>query len=281
MDINILKTFMEIYRTSHFGKAADNLCVTQSTVSARIRQLEEDLGVKLFSRDRNNIRLTPSGQRFLKHAESILTAWNRAKFDVNAADEKKLPLVVSALPSIWDIYLCRWLQKVRTHYPNLLLIAEANSAEMIIRQLSDYTIDMGFTYDIPNTSGLAVSESLSFELIMVSSHAGIGLEDALKTDYVYVDWGTSFSSQHARHFPEAGTPDIRIGPGRVARDYLRKIGGSAYLPEPMVRIDLQKERLYRVKDAPAINRKSFVMYRENSGQRELLENLLSLNKSRR
>lgn len=278
MDINILKTFMEVYRTSHFGKAADNLCVTQSTVSARVRQLEEDLGVKLFSRDRNNIRLTPSGQRFLKHAESMLTVWNRARFDVNVTDEKKLPLVVSGLPSIWDIYLGRWLQKVRTHYPNLSLIAEANSTEMITRQLSDHTIDMGFTYDIPNVSRLVVSESLSFELIMVSSHPDIGLVEAMETDYVYVDWGTSFSSQHAQHFPEASTPDIRIGLGRVARDYLRKIGGSAYLPEPMVRIDIQKERLYRVKDAPAINRKSFVMYRENSGQRELLEKLHSLNR---
>jgi len=43
MDINILKTFLEVHRTCHFGNAAENLFVTQATVSVRIRQLEDEL----------------------------------------------------------------------------------------------------------------------------------------------------------------------------------------------------------------------------------------------
>ena len=82
MDIGLLKTFLEVNRTRHFGHAADNLYLTQSAVSARIRLLEQSVGVPLFTRTRNNIELTPAGQKLLKHAENILTAWNRARQEI-------------------------------------------------------------------------------------------------------------------------------------------------------------------------------------------------------
>ena len=65
MDIELLKTFLELSRTRHFGRAAENLFISQSAVSARIRQLEDSIGAPLFTRDRNNIQLTSAGERFL------------------------------------------------------------------------------------------------------------------------------------------------------------------------------------------------------------------------
>ena len=58
MYITHLRTYLEVYRTRYFSKAAGNLFVTQSAVSARIRQLEDKLGVRLFTRNRNNIQPT-------------------------------------------------------------------------------------------------------------------------------------------------------------------------------------------------------------------------------
>ncbi|MDH5728398.1 MAG: LysR family transcriptional regulator, partial [Gammaproteobacteria bacterium] len=72
-DISLLKTFLELSRSRHFGKTAKNLFLTQSAVSARIKILEDTLGVRLVTRDRNNIQLTPAGMRFLPYAESVLT----------------------------------------------------------------------------------------------------------------------------------------------------------------------------------------------------------------
>lgn len=63
MDLNLLRTFLEVSKTRHFGKAAQNLYLTQSTVSFRIKQLEEQVGIELFIRERNNIMLTISGDR--------------------------------------------------------------------------------------------------------------------------------------------------------------------------------------------------------------------------
>ena len=277
MDINILKTFLEVYQTCHFGKAADNLFVTQSTVSARIHQLESELGVKLFKRDRNNIQLTTAGRKFLKHAESILNVWNRAKFDINTQEEGKTPFVIGAVPSLWDVYLINWLKMVKTNFPNLSLIGEALSTDSLIRQLLDQSVDIGFTYDFPQISGLVISEFLSFNLIMVSSQKNLSTEQAFKTGYIFVNWGTSFTDEHAKHFMDTAVPDLKLSPGHVAHEYIRRNGGSAYLPEPMVRDDLKRKTLYVVKGAPEINRKSFVMYQENAARKEFFEKLVSLN----
>lgn len=72
MDTELLKTFPEVSRTRHFGRAAEALYLTQSAVSFRIRQLENQLGVNLFTRHRNNIRLTTAGEKLLPYAETLM-----------------------------------------------------------------------------------------------------------------------------------------------------------------------------------------------------------------
>ncbi len=84
MDTELLKTFLEVSRTRHFGRAAEALYLTQSAVSFRIRQLENQLGVNLFTRHRNNIRLTSAGERLLPYAESLMSTWLMAKKEVFA-----------------------------------------------------------------------------------------------------------------------------------------------------------------------------------------------------
>ena len=98
MDIDLLKTFLEVNRTRHFGRAADNLFITQSAVSARIQQLEERLGVRLFTRSRNNIQLTPQGRKLVRFAETITNVWNRARLEVAVEDETQIALSTGAIP---------------------------------------------------------------------------------------------------------------------------------------------------------------------------------------
>ena len=97
MDTELLKTFLEVQKTRHFGKAADNLYLTQSAVSFRIRQLEQSLGVTLFNRYRNNIQLTSAGEMLLPHAQAVLNAISSAKQQIalNYHPERPLQLCLS------------------------------------------------------------------------------------------------------------------------------------------------------------------------------------------
>lgn len=79
-------------------------------------------------------------------------------------------------------------------------------------------------------------------------------------DYVYVDWGTSFSEAHNKHFENIPAPLMRIDVGRVAKSFIKRKPGSAYLPERMVKRDIENKRLFKVKDAPEIKRNAYIIY---------------------
>ncbi|SUI42672.1 HTH-type transcriptional regulator gltC [Serratia marcescens] len=104
MDTELLKTFLEVSRTRHFGRAAESLYLTQSAVSFRIRQLENQLGANLFTRHRNNIRLTPAGERLLPYAESLMNTWQLAKKEV-VRSLQHTELSIGATASLWEAYL--------------------------------------------------------------------------------------------------------------------------------------------------------------------------------
>lgn len=104
MDTELLKTFLEVSRTRHFGRAAESLYLTQSAVSFRIRQLENQLGVNLFTRHRNNIRLTAAGEKLLPYAETLMSTWQAARKEV-AHTSRHNEFSIGASASLWECML--------------------------------------------------------------------------------------------------------------------------------------------------------------------------------
>lgn len=276
MDIDLLRTFLEVNRTRHFGRAADNLYLSQSAISARIRHLEEQVGAALFTRDRNDIRLTATGKKLLPHAESIVTAWRRARQEVALGEEIEQSLAVGATPSLGDILMQGWLNSIYQQMPDVAVSADMAGPNELLRRLLDGTIDMALTFEGPQVLRLNVIELASIPLVMVSSRRNIGVQDAVKSNYVMVDWGTSFLITHAKMFTELPSPRLRFGLGRMAHEFVLKNGGSAYLAEPDIVRDLEQGRLHRVVDAPVIERTAFVVYPQQSGNSETIERALAL-----
>ena len=276
IDIVLLRTFLELNRTRHFGKAAENLYITQSTMSARIRQLEDILGAVLFIRQRNNIQLTPAGQKLIRHAEGILLAWERTRMDVALQEEQKEYLSIGGVFSLWDIFLQDWLHQLRRHFPDTGLRTDAMKAEEIHRALLENRLDLGFVFEAAYYDELTIRELPTIELLMVAAEPGLNSEQALNSEYILVDWGTSFSIQHAKAFPDAPTPTLHMSMGRNALACLLECGGSAYLARGMVEDLLNEQSLYRVEDAPVIKRPCYAVYRTGSEKGELIERCLNL-----
>lgn len=65
MDVRFISTFLDVAQTRHFGKASENLYLTQSAVTARIMLLEEYFNTSLFIRNRNSIQLTSAGEKLI------------------------------------------------------------------------------------------------------------------------------------------------------------------------------------------------------------------------
>jgi DNA-binding transcriptional LysR family regulator len=277
MDTELLKTFLEVNRTRHFGQAAEHLFLTQSAVSARIRQLEQTLGVELFTRTRNNVQLTPQGERLLRHAEAILNSWIRARQEIAVSGEHACSLAVGAVPSLWDIYLNDWLCALATQTPRLSITAEANGADVLLRRVRERTLDLAFAFESPQVAEVRVIALCSVRLVMVSVHAGLTPTLAVeRDDYVLVDWGTGFANAHAQAFAQAPPPRLRIGIGRLAHGFLLKNGGTAYLPEAMVADDIDHGRLQAVEGAPLIERMTYAFHHPDANREGRIERVLAL-----
>ena len=82
MNIEHIRTFLEIATTGNFHHAAERLHVTQSTVSARIKSLEDQLERAFFLRNRNGVSLTAAGHHCQRHAVSAVRAWEQARQEV-------------------------------------------------------------------------------------------------------------------------------------------------------------------------------------------------------
>jgi len=264
LDVDALKTFLEVNRTRHFGQAADNLYLSQSAVSARIRMLEQEVGVPLFTRQRNNIQLTAAGQRLLQYAENILTTWHRAKQEIGTNEAAQIPFTIGIMPSLWDILLQPWITYMQDTLPDLILHAESSEPVALMRRIKEGTMDLAFCFDYPQSSDVEIVEVMQIPLILVSSSPGLSPDQAMEKNYMLVDWGTSFASAHALNFANMPAAHMRLAFGRMAKDLMLNHEGSAYLAEPMVQDELRKKKLFRVTGAPVINRGAYAAYsREN------------------
>jgi DNA-binding transcriptional LysR family regulator len=263
-------------RTRHFGRAADELCVTQAAVSARICQLEKSLGVRLFSRARNNIQLTPEGRQLQKHAETIVHAWARARQETGLREEFSGGLALGAMWDLWETLLAGWLYRLREALPETALQVEAGSRDVLLRRLMDGTIDLVMLFEPPQVPGLEIREQGILKLVLAATQAELTPEQAFDSGYIMVDWGTAFALEHARLFPDMPAPALRMNYGSLARRYLEQAAGSAYLAEQMLATGNGGNLLYRVSRAPVIERPVFAVYRSGSDRGDLVRQALEL-----
>ena len=79
MNLSTLQTFLAIVETGSLVRASERIHVTQSTVTTRLKALEEELGQTLFHRQKSGARLTAAGARFKRYAEAMTDLWRQAR----------------------------------------------------------------------------------------------------------------------------------------------------------------------------------------------------------
>jgi len=275
MDIELLRTFLEVSRTRHFGQAAEALHVTQAAVSARIKTLENLLGVRLFDRLKRDIRLTPEGNRLEYYANLLIAQWRKARQDVGTGGTTA-QLAVGGSLRLWDILLQDWLHQVRRAQPDMAVIAEMHSPEVLTRRLLDGVLDLAFMLEPAQLDVLDIRPVAKLRLQLVADRAGLSVEQALGAGYLMVDWGLGHALTHRRLFPDAPEPLVRLGTARMALSHMHSLGGAAYLPESAVQAELAEGRFHRVVDAPVIEHTAYAVFPVRSHRIELIDPLLEL-----
>jgi DNA-binding transcriptional LysR family regulator len=276
VDIALLRTFLEVARLRHFGKAAERLYVTQSAVSARIRQLEELLGVELFDRKRNDIQLTAAGHRLSRHAEGIVNTWQRARQEITMSPGIEAVRSLGFASDLWGILVRDWVLRIEQVWPGLGLQLEVHAQALLPEKVATGQLDLALLFEPTTIAGLEVREVARVPLVLVSTRRQIPLAEVPKHGYVLVDWGVSFALMHARQFADWPAATVRVANGAMALDLLHRRGGCAYLARQLVEPGLSAGSLFLVEGAPEINRAAFATFRADRDADDGLERLLAL-----
>ena len=270
MRIDHIRTFLEISDCGNFNRAAENLHVTQSTVSARVKAMEDRFGRILFKRGHSGVELTSAGQHFRGYALNIQRLWQQAQQRISLPENFSHGIGLGLQVSLWDSLILKWIPWMRHNAGDIAIHVEADYSPSLMRQLSDGLLDIGVMYNPRQTPGLVIEDLLEETLILVATDQR-QLTDGWIEDYVFVDWGPEFRRRHSEAFPDMETPAISVGLGSLGLEYIRQNGGSGYFPMRVVQTAIDRGDLYAVEGAPTMQRPAYMVYPEVARFRETLD----------
>jgi DNA-binding transcriptional LysR family regulator len=258
MNIDLARTFLEIAETGNFNKAAERLDVTQSTVSMRIKALEDEIGRPLFLRSKTGTELTPAGLQFRRYASTLVRVWEQARHDIALPPGFRAALTVGGEFSLWDRLLLRWVPWMRAAMPDVALKVEVGQSDGLMRQLSEGLVDIGVMYSPLSRPGLITEKLLEEKLVLVSSKPRQMTQ--WDDSYVFVDWGPEYRAAHAHAYPDLATPAVSVGLGALGLQHIFANGGFGYFPMRVVRPYLKDHRLTLVPRSAEFRRPAYMTY---------------------
>jgi DNA-binding transcriptional LysR family regulator len=257
MDIAAARTFLEIVKTGSFVRAAANLNVTQTAVSARIKVLEQQLDRQLFVRNKAGARLTPAGDNFLHYATTLVQIWERALHDVAMPAGRQTVVTIGGEHSLWNPLLLDWLVWMRSECADVAIRAQIDVADRLIDQVQSGVLDLALVYAPPHRTGIVTELLIDEKLVAVTTGDRAGPSS---DEYVFVDWGSEFRDSHHAAFADAPSPALSVNHGPLAMDYILAVGGAGYFRMEAARPHLESGRLRLVEDLPKFSYSVHAVY---------------------
>lgn len=272
MDIDLARTFLEIVRTGSFIAAAERLHVTQTTVTARIHNLEGQLGCRLFIRNRSGARLTDNGQRFAGHASQLVATWEAARRELPLPEGTEELLVLGGEISLWNPLLSGWLKALRKQHPALAIRAEVGERQTLGEKLEQGALDAALVHQPDYWPGIQVEQLLEEKLVLVRNPRE-------PEPYIYVDWGEAFRRQHDAALPQHTRPGLSTDLGPLAIQYLLDVGGRGYFRTRVAQPFLERGDLEVVPHSPEFGYPVYLIYSRDKASGRLERALATLRDS--
>lgn len=169
MEIWQLNTFSVVARTLHFTKASKELNLTQSAVSHQIKSLEDELGVRLFHREKRKISLTSQGTRVLDYTNKMLNQINVMRKEIRESkDTLQGTIRLIAVPRSLNSPFYKVKRHFESIYPEIELFFEAViSSDQVFENVKNGISDIGFTTEKEDFKDLLAIPYGSFEMMFV------------------------------------------------------------------------------------------------------------------
>ena len=198
IDFRHIETFCRVAALKSFSRAADDLFLTQPTVSGHILSLERSLSLRLFDRTGREIRLTKAGEMFLRYASKILAV---RKDLINALSEfsqgirGELSLGASTIPG--EYLLPRLMGDFKREHPRLTLSLKISDTKEIVQELLQGNIEFGLIGARVDHPSLHYETFEEDEIIVIAPpdhpltrKRSVGFEDLLKEPWIIREEGS-------------------------------------------------------------------------------------------
>jgi DNA-binding transcriptional LysR family regulator len=255
VDIQLAKTFLEIMSAGSFQEAAKRLHVTQTTVTARVKSLEQAVGCQLFIRNRAGASLTQEGERFVAHAKNLVFTWQRAKLELSKPRGYTPSLVVGVENSLWNPLLVETINQLLEEKQGIVFDARIEEEALLIQQLDQGLLDAVLVHKPNYRSNFVVELLMEEKLIHVQS---------IKQPQpnLFIDWGAEFKAQYDAVLPHPRQQGFKTNLGPLALKIMLSQGGNGYFRTRVVQKYLANGELERVIGAPEFSYPVYLLYGE-------------------
>jgi len=146
MNTDYLRTFLEVATCGSFTAAANNLFLAQSTVSNRIKEIEDEYGIQLFKRGKNFTILTPAGKVLFNHANDILNMEKHLSSELHALGQYVDVLRIATPHILYDSHIANAAIIYTKEFPDISLNIDISHSADILHDIKSKDYDICFTY---------------------------------------------------------------------------------------------------------------------------------------
>ncbi|MEK7875531.1 MAG: hydrogen peroxide-inducible genes activator [Pseudomonadota bacterium] len=174
MTLTELRYIVAVARERHFGRAAEKCFVSQPTLSVAIKKLEDELGIILFERNRNEVTVTPTGARIVEQARRVLEETAAIKqIATQGKDQLAAPLRVGAIYTVGPYLLPQLIPVLHKRAPKMPLLLQENFTARLADLLNHGDLDV-IILSLPFADTGIVTQALydePFRVVLPAAHA--------------------------------------------------------------------------------------------------------------
>lgn len=257
MQMDLIETFLDLCQTKSFNQTAERMGVTQSTVSARVKSLENSIGARLFTRSRSGTALTTAGLRFEPHARSLRHSWSSA---LHATKDTTLGGITMRLGLQHDLVgagIRDLIAELRQTFSNTAFFLEADYSSQMCTDIISGTQDIAVLYSPTMQPDLYFEPLGEVKYVMVSTSSG-SVNEIRSDTYILGNYAQVFTEAHAAALPELSQVSLSIGQNAGMVALLTSLSGTGYVLKSSADALVRSGTCQRVTDAPEISQPVYV-----------------------
>jgi DNA-binding transcriptional LysR family regulator len=272
MEIDQVETFLAVATFGGFHRAAEALRISQPAVSARIKALEESLGVRLLARSRGGLVVSDAGRTFRPHAEQLLRVAALARQAVHQAQPASgVPLKIAAALSISVYFLPDVLKHFQQSHPQVIISIRPGHSKEVLDMVLNEEAEIGLARSLQHPEVETIS--LREDPLLLVAHPRRGPEHTRRANLnvvaswplIFYDHGSSDWTLTHSLFRRAGlVPNVALEVDSIetAKRMVERGLGLAFLPQISVGQELRSHKLTTVKllDAEPLQRSLDVIH---------------------